>query len=109
MRNLMQTAAVAAMCLVATGVQAKEQGFGQCKEGFADGTQVKTEARGERMIAEVQVNDRIWSFNQSVGRPGWSKILRRVDDGKYYKLLVDFTEPGADTITKACWRIKRSS
>lgn len=109
MRNVMYVATVVAMGLAASAVQAKEVGFGQCKEGFADGTQVKTEARGELTIGQVQVDDRIWSFNQSVGRPGWSKVLRRVDEGKYYKLLVDFTEPGADGITKACWRIKREA
>jgi hypothetical protein len=102
--------ALAALCLLATSAQANEgQGFGACKAGFADSTVVKTETRGELTIAQVQVNDRVWSYNQFIGKPGWSKVLKMVDGGQNYKILADFTEPGSVEVTKACWLIKRSS
>ncbi len=103
-------AVLATLCLLATSAQANEgQGFGVCKIGFADSTRVNTESRGEVTIAQVQVNDRVWSFNEFIGKPGWSKVLKRVDGGKTYKILADFTEPGSSKVTKACWLIRRSS
>ena len=33
-------------------------------------------------------------------------MLRRVDAGPSYKILADFTQPGAAEITKACWNIR---
>lgn len=103
-------AVLAAMCLLPTSAHANEgQGFGVCKSGFSDSTRVKTESRGEVTIAQVQVDDRVWSFNEFVGKPGWSKVLKRVDGGQSYKILADFTEPGSTVVTKACWLIKRTS
>jgi hypothetical protein len=102
-------AALAALCLLSLSAQGNEgQGFGACKEGFADTTLVKTESRGEMTIAQVQVDDRVWSFNPSIRKPGWSKVLKVVDGGQSYRILADFTEPGSSEVTKACWLIKRS-
>lgn len=109
MRNQFNVATLAVLCLLATSAQANEgQGFGTCKTGFADSTSVKTESRGEVTIAQVQVNDRVWSFNEFIGKPGWSKVLKRVDGGKSYKILVDFTLPDSTKVTKACWLIQRN-
>lgn len=103
-------AVLAALCLLPASAHANEGlGFGVCKLGFFDSTRVKTESRGEVTIAEVQVDDRVWSFNELIGKPGWSKVLKRVEGGKTYKILADFTEPGSSEVTKACWLIKRSS
>jgi hypothetical protein len=93
--------------MAASSVQANGQGFGPCRAGFSDDTMVRTESRGDMTIAQVQVNDRVWSFNEGVGKPGWSKVLRRIDGPNDYKLHADFSEPGSDEITKACWLIKR--
>ncbi len=109
MRLQLRVATLAAIGLMASSVHANGQGFGQCKSGFADDTRVNTESRGELTIGEVRVNDRVWSFNEAVGKPGWSRVLHRVEAGGHYKLLADFTEPGSTTVTKACWRISRSS
>ena len=109
MRIPFQLAAIAALALAAMSARADEQGYGRCEDGFADVTQVQTETRGERKIEEVQVNDRVWSLNRAVGRPGWSRVLQRIDDGRHFRMLVDFSEPGSNAVTKACWRIKRTS
>lgn len=113
MRIQRRAAVLAALCLLATTVQANgndnRQGFGPCREGFADGTEVTTESRGVMTIGQVQVDDRVWSFNQGAKQAGWSKVLRRVDEAKHYRLLVDFTAPGSDVVTKACWLIERGS
>ena len=108
MRIPARMAATAALCLMTANAQADGQGFGRCKSGFADDTVVRTEARGDLTIAEVRVDDRVWSFNEAVGKPGWSKVLRRVDGGRHYKILADFTEPGSTAVTKACWFIERA-
>lgn len=111
MRLQYRVAVLAALCLIASAAQTnngQRQGFGRCKDGFADGTRVRTESRGDITIGEIRVNDRVWSFNELVGKPGWSKVLQRVDGAQHYQLLSDFTEPGSATVTKACWRIKRS-
>lgn len=109
MRSQFRLALVAAVYLAASSANANSgQGFGPCKSGFADDTRVNTESRGEMTIGEVQVNDRVWSFNELVGKPGWSKVLRRVEAGPRYKLLADFTEPGSNAVTKACWLIDRT-
>lgn len=109
MRFQFHLALVAAVLLVASTAHANSgQGFGPCKSGFADNTRVNTESRGEMTIGEVQVNDRVWSFNEFVGKPGWSRVLRRIEAGPRYKLLADFTEPGSSAVTKACWLIDRT-
>lgn len=103
-------AVMAAICLIATPAFADEgQGFGRCRTGFADHTRVRTEARGDMTIGEVRVSDRVWSFNEIVGKPGWSRVLKRIDNGKQYKLLSEFSEPGSSEITRACWDIQRAS
>lgn len=79
---------------------------GKCKDGFAADTLVRTETRGNRRIGEVVIGDRVWSFNEMVGRAGWSQILQRVDRGAHYLLLSDFREPGSAVATPACWRIR---
>ena len=100
----------AALIFFAIGTaQANGQGLGVCKTGFQDDTVVSTESRGDVTISQVHVNDRVWSFNEAIGKPGWSKVLRRVEAGPSYKILADFTEPGSSTVTKACWIIKRAS
>jgi hypothetical protein len=81
-------------------------GFGVCKSGFAQNTVVSTEARGNVTIDELKVGDRVWSYNEIVGKPGWSKVLRRLDAGPSYRILADFTQPGSTEVTKACWLIK---
>ena len=81
-------------------------GFGVCKSGFADNTVVSTEGRGDVTIGQLKVNDRVWSFNEAVGKNGWSKVLRRVDAGPSYRILADFNEPGSTQVTKACWIIR---
>lgn len=83
------------------------QGLGVCKSGFSDDTVVSTESRGEVTISQVRINDRVWSYNQALGKKGWSKVLRRVDAGPHYKILADFTEPGSSAVTRACWIIAR--
>ena len=96
-------------CLIGSNASANGQGLGVCKTGFSDDTVVSTETRGDLTISQVRINDRVWSFNESVGKPGWSKVLRRVEAGPQYKILADFTEPGSSAVTKACWIIKRAS
>lgn len=108
MRIPFPAAVLAALCLAATSAQAEGLGQGRCEEGFSDVTQVQTEARGEQMISQVQINDRVWSLNKAVGRPGWSRVLQRIDDGRQFRMHVDFSEPGSGAITKACWLIKRT-
>jgi hypothetical protein len=98
-----------AICLLAFAAHAEPgKAWGTCKSGYADDTIVRTESRGVITIAEVQVSDRVWSFNEVVGKPGWSKVLQRVDGEQQYTLLSDFVEPESDVVTKACWRIKRN-
>ena len=109
MRFQLRLAAMAAAFVFASSAQAGGEPIGKCKDGFADGTRVRTESRGEMAIGQVQVGDRVWSFNQIVGKPGWSRILRRSDKGQHYLLLSDFTEPGSSAVTKACWRIRREA
>ena len=82
------------------------QGFGVCKSGFSTDTVVSTEARGNVTVNELRVGDRVWSYNEIIGKNGWSKVLRRVDAGQAYKILADFTEPGTNAVTKACWNIR---
>lgn len=106
-RSALAVLAVSCLSMAPTAQANNGQGFGPCKTGFSDSTLVRTELRGDLTIGQVQVNDRVWSFNESVGRPGWSKVLRRVDAGPSYKLLSDFTEPGSSVVTKACWIIRR--
>jgi len=93
--------------LLAANAQANGAGHGQCKTGFSDETMVDTQPRGQITIGEVQVSDRVWSFSEADGKPGWSEVLRRVDTGPHYTLFVDFIEPDTGSITKGCWRIKR--
>ena len=108
--RIQSLAAVVALFLLAPSADANEgNGFGVCHTGYVDGTHVTTESRGEITIAQVQVNDRIWSFNGFVDKQGWSKVLKRVDGGQSYKLLVDFTEQGTNLVTKGCFLIKRAS
>jgi hypothetical protein len=108
-RNQFRLAIVAAACFLTSNAYAgNDQGFGRCKDGFADNTMVRTESRGDLTIGQVQVSDRVWSFNEIVGKPGWSRVLQRVDGGQHYKLLSEFSEPGSAQVTKACWRIKRA-
>lgn len=84
-------------------------GFGVCKSGFADDTVVSTEARGNVTVGQLQIGDRVWSYNEFIGKNGWSKVLRRIDAGPAYKILADFTQPGSTEVTKACWIIKAAS
>lgn len=109
MRFQLRLAAMAASFILASTAQAAAEPIGKCKDGFADGTRVRTEARGDMTIGSVQVGDRVWSFNEMVGKPGWSRILQRTDRGQHYLLLSDFTEPGSSAVTKACWRIRRDA
>ena len=103
-------AVVTALCLIAGPAFARQDtGFGRCKTGFADDTRVRTEARGDITIGEVRVSDRVWSYNEMIGRPGWSRVLQRVDRGSQYKLLSEFNEPGSSVTTRACWRIERTN
>ena len=106
--RIYQLAAVAvALGLAAAPSQANEgMGFGVCKSGFANNTVVSTESRGNVTVGELKVNDRVWSFNEIIGKHGWSKVLRRIDSGPHYRILADFTEPGSNVVTKACWNIK---
>jgi hypothetical protein len=82
---------------------------GHCKTGFADDTLVRTAQRGDLTIAQVRVGDRVWSFNEAVGKPGWSTVLERVERGPHYMLLSDFSEPDSAAVTRACWRIQRAT
>lgn len=82
------------------------QGFGVCKTGFASNTVVSTQSRGNVTVSELQVGDRVWSFNEIIGKNGWSKVLRRVEAGPSFRILADFTEPGSTAVTKACWNIR---
>lgn len=109
MRIRYRLTAMAALCLLASAAPASDHGFGPCRSGFADGTRVRTEARGDMTIGEVRVSDRVWSFNEIIGKPGWSRVLQRVDGGKHYKLLSEFSEPGSSVITRTCWHIERAS
>ncbi len=103
-------AALLALFLLAPSAHANEgQGFGECHTGYVDGTRVTTESRGEISIADVRVNDKVWSFNGFRDKQGWSKVLKRVDGGQSYKLLVDFTEQGTTVVTKGCFLIKRAN
>jgi len=97
------------MLAAASDAAANGQGLGVCKSGFNDDTVVSTESRGELTISQVRVNDRVWSYNEALGKKGWSKVLRRVDAGPHYKILADFTEPGSSAVTKACWIIRHAS
>ena len=99
----------AVCCFAAPAFAGDNQGFGRCKTGFADHTRVRTEARGDMTIGEVRVSDRVWSFNEIIGRPGWSRVLQRVEGGKHYQLLSEFSEPGSAEITRTCWHIERAS
>ena len=108
MRIDSRLAVLAALCLMSTLAHADGEGFGRCKDGFAEDTLVRTESRGDMTIREVQVSDRVWSFNEMVGKPGWSRVVQRIEGQEHYKLLSDFTEPDSGTVTKACWRIRRT-
>jgi hypothetical protein len=100
-------AALAALGMVVTSAHANNgQGFGVCKTGFADDTVVSTESRGDVTIGQLQVDDRVWSYNEVVGKKGWSKVLSRVGGGPSYRIMADFTEPGSTEVTQACWIIK---
>ena len=94
--------------MVATSAHANNgQGFGVCKSGFANNTVVSTESRGKVTIGELQVDDRVWSYNEVVGKKGWSKVLSRVGGGgPSYRIMADFTDPDSSEVTKACWIIK---
>ena len=103
-------AAVVALGVVAASAHANNgEGFGVCKSGFADDTVVSTESRGNVTIGELRVDDRVWSYNEVVGKKGWSKVLNRVSGGPSYRILADFNEPGSSEVTKACWIIKPAS
>lgn len=109
MRIYQFAAAMVALGLVPASARADNNGLGigVCKSGFADNTVVSTESRGNVTIGELRVDDRVWSFNEGVGKRGWSRVLRRVDAGPHsYRILADFTEPGSSVVTKACWIIK---
>lgn len=109
MRIQFRLFAIVAFGLLADAAHANDaQGFGRCKSGFADDTLVRTEARGDMTIGQVQVSDRVWSFNEVVGKPGWSRVLKRVDGGQHYKLLSEFSEPGSAKVTRTCWNIRRA-
>jgi hypothetical protein len=108
MRIACQVGFAAALLLAASIVRADGQGFGACKTGFRDDTRVRTESRGEMTIAEVRVNDRVWSMNLDIGRPGWSRVLRRVENQGQFRLFVDFIEPESRMTSKACWIIERT-
>ena len=107
MRNRTWLAVAGTLTLLAGNATAAP--VGKCKDGFADGTRVRTQQRGEMTIGEVAVGDAVWSFNEAVGKPGWSTIQRREDRGQHYVLLSDFSEPGSAEVTKACWRIRREA
>ena len=109
-RNFIGMAAAAAFGLLAASAQANNgNGFGRCEEGFTDGTVVRTESRGNLPIGQVRVSDRVWSLDEASGKQGWSRILRRVEAGQHYKLLSEFSAPGSNAVTQACWRIPRRS
>jgi hypothetical protein len=100
-------AALVALGAVATSAHANNgQRVGVCMTGFEDDTVVSTESRGSVTIGQLAVNDRVWSFNEVVGKKGWSKVLERVGGGNSYRIMADFTEPGSTDVTKACWVIK---
>lgn len=100
-------AVVAALCLIAPLAQAKAgQGHGRCKDGFEHDTLVRTESRGNITMDEVQAHDRVWSFNEIVGKPGWSTVQRREDGPVFYRLISDFSDPDSGAVTRACWRIR---
>ena len=105
MRFHLRLAVLAASCVLAFAAHAADEP--SCVDGFADGTRVRTESRGDMSIGQVQVGDRVWAFNQFIGKAGWSRILRRTDAAEHYLLHSDFSEPGSATVTKACWRIRR--
>ena len=118
MRNYLVAAAMVAIGLVSAPCFAGSDngnggdngnGFGVCKSGFADDTVVSTEARGNLTVGQLQVGDRVWSYNEFIGKNGWSKVLRRIDAGPAYKILADFTQPGQTEVTKACWIIRAAS
>lgn len=107
MRIYQLAAAMVALGLVPAPVQANNGlGFGACKYGFADDTLVSTESRGNVTVGALKVGDRVWSYNEIVGKNGWSKVLRRVEAGPSYRILADFTQPGSTEVTRACWIIK---
>lgn len=101
------TLAVAAL-FAAPAAQADGVGHGRCKAGFNLDTRVSTENRGELRIDQVQVNDRVWSFNQDVGKTGWSRVSQRIQQGPHLTLLADFVDPDTRAVTPACWRIKQT-
>ncbi|HRQ64946.1 MAG TPA: hypothetical protein PKZ76_08790 [Xanthomonadaceae bacterium] len=97
-----------ALSLAAVSAHAGGQGYGRCIEGFSDDTRVQTETSGEKTIGEVRLNDRVWSFNQIIGKPGWSRVERRTEGPRHYRLFVDFVDPDTDLTSKACWLIQRA-
>jgi hypothetical protein len=97
-----------ALYLVVGSVHAESPGYGRCIEGFSDDTRIRTDARGEMTIGEVRLQDRVWSFNQIIGKPGWSTVRRRTEGQQHYRLFVDFVEPDSEWTTKACWLIRRT-
>jgi hypothetical protein len=110
MRIHQLAAATVALGLGSTAAHANNgQGFGVCKSGFADNTVVSTEARGNVTVGQLKVGDRVWSFNEIIGKNGWSKVLRRVDAGPQYRILADFTQPGSNEVTQACWIIRAAT
>ena len=107
MRMAKHALVLAALGIVTESAYADNgQGFGVCKGGFADNTVVSTESRGNVAIRELRVDDRVWSYNETVGKKGWSRVLRRIDEGHFSRILADFTEPGSSAVTEACWIIK---
>ena len=110
MRICLFAAAMAALGLLSLPAGASNGvGLGVCKTGFADDTVVATQARGHVRIGELRAGDRVWSFNQGVGKKGWSTVVRRVDAGPLYRILADFSEPGSSEVTQACWIIRPAS
>ena len=107
MRTEKLVAVLAAFSVAAASAHANTgEGYGVCKSGFADNTVVSTESRGNVTIGQLQVDDRVWSYNEVVGKKGWSRVLSRVGGGGAYRIMADFSEPGSSEITKACWIIQ---
>lgn len=107
MRIYQLAAAMVALGLVPVSARADNNGVGMgvCKSSFADNAVVSTESRGYVSIRELQVGDVVLSFDEGVGKQGWSRVVRRVDAGPTYRILADFTELGSSAVTKACWII----
>jgi len=107
MRTEKLAAVLAAFSVAAASAHANNgEGYGVCMSGFADNTVVSTESRGKVTIGQLQVDDRVWSYNEVVGKKGWSRVLSRVGGGASYRIMADFSEPGSSDVTKACWIIK---